>query len=194
MACLKLTKGYFSEIDDADYAWASPYNWCVSDNRPSHVRVYRNRLKKDKYLNFGRHISLAREILFRAGLLKPNTDVDHIDGNTLNNRRLNLRCVTHQQNIWNSYKKPGTSKYKGVSIVKRPGRSIRWHSQLTFNGCALSLGFFSTEMEAAIRYNHFASMLFGEFAKLNLCRSSGREVGAHIQRTDGARERVYDAA
>lgn len=55
--------------------------------------------------------------------LIPNAKiVDHINGNTLDNRRENLREASFQQNIANSFKKPGLSIYKGVSYDKNSKR------------------------------------------------------------------------
>lgn len=97
----------------------------------------------------------------------PGMIVDHIDGDTLNNRRENLRVVTHKQNCFNSRQKSGS--YKGVSYVKPrgPAQKPKWRSQITIDNRFKSLGTYQTEREAAIAYNLAAVQYFGEFAWLN---------------------------
>jgi hypothetical protein len=92
-------------------------------------------------------------------------EVDHIDGNPLNNRLSNLRVVTHQQNLFNQKKKTGTvSKYKGVTWCKR---SSKWLAQVMKNKRNNFLGYFVDEMEAARAYDSAARELFGQFARTN---------------------------
>ena len=91
--------------------------------------------------------------------------VDHKDGDSLNNRRSNLRLCNNQQNQFNSKKQMDTlSKYKGVSMTNRP-KSYR--SSICVNGKSKSLGYFYTEEEAALSYNEAAIKYFGVFARLN---------------------------
>ena len=102
-------------------------------------------------------------------LLKPNFNrvVDHINGNSMDNRRCNLRICTISQNTANQRKQRGcSSKYRGVSFAKgckkRP-----WQSYIQKDGKTVSIGYFKSEVEAAEAYNKKALELFGEFARLN---------------------------
>lgn len=88
--------------------------------------------------------------------------VDHINGNGLDNRRKNLRLVTSQQNNFN--RRPVNSKYKGVAFHKRCNL---WEAKICINQKRMCLGFFKTAQEAARAYNLKAKELFGEFAYLN---------------------------
>jgi len=91
--------------------------------------------------------------------------VDHIKGDSLNNRRSNLRSCTNQQNQFNQKPQKGrTSKYKGV--VKRKNRA-KYQARIWLNGKGISLGAFSSEIAAARAYNKAALKYFGEFACLN---------------------------
>lgn len=99
-------------------------------------------------------------------LLNPEWPItDHINGNTRDNRRTNLRPCTLQQNAVNSASKPGTSKFKGVSWDS--SRS-RWISSIQINGRTHHLGRFSSELDAARAYDKRAQEVHGAFARLNV--------------------------
>lgn len=95
--------------------------------------------------------------------------VDHINGNTFDNRIENLRVCSHRENMRNIRKKAAaTSKYKGVFFISSGGkRRKRWASAIMKDYKKISIGYFATEREAALAYNKKATELFGEFAKLN---------------------------
>jgi hypothetical protein len=91
-------------------------------------------------------------------------DVDHINGNGLDNRRENLRVGTRAQNLANTGSRVGTSRFKGVSFCRRTGR---WKAQITVDGRNQNLGRYDTQEEAALVYNVAAKQTWGEFAALN---------------------------
>ena len=86
-------------------------------------------------------------------------DVDHINGNPLDNRRCNLRLATRSQNMANTVKKD----YKGVYVVA----SGKYKAVITINYNQKHLGIFDTAEQAALAYNEAAKYYHGEFAKLN---------------------------
>lgn len=88
----------------------------------------------------------------------PSCLVDHINRNTLDNRRNNLRLATHAQNMQNQVTSTGKSKYKGVTV-----RGNKWRAHCKGN----YLGEFKSEIEAAMAYDSMARVLYGEFARLN---------------------------
>lgn len=90
------------------------------------------------------------------------SEVDHVDGNGLNNRRENLRCCTHQQNCRNSRKHPGRSDYKGVCWEKRRGH---WVAMIRTSQGRKHLGSFDSEKDAAEAYKLAARQYHGEFAR-----------------------------
>lgn len=93
-----------------------------------------------------------------------NNIVDHINNNSLDNRKQNLRIVTSQQNNMNvSSAKNSTSQYIGVSKNKW----ARTVSRITINRKCLHLGSFNTEEEAARARDEATKELFGEFGNLN---------------------------
>lgn len=110
-------------------------------------------------------ISMHRVILERmiAPLkLEKGQEVDHIDGNGLNNQRSNLRRATPSQNGANKGKKSNnTSGYKGVYYHPLSGL---WAARVQFNKKVYSAGYFKTPEEAHEAYKIKAKEIHGEFA------------------------------
>jgi hypothetical protein len=90
-------------------------------------------------------------------------EVDHIDGNTFDNRRSsNLRLCTHHQNSMNRSKNIGRDSFKGVYP-----RSHKHVAAIKLNAKNIYLGIFSNPIDAARAYNAAALKYHGEFARLN---------------------------
>ncbi len=105
---------------------------------------------------------------FIIGVEDSKVHVDHINHDTLDNRKSNLRLCTHAENGRKQKKsqKGGSSKYKGVYKYS-DNRVKPFTAQIKFNYKRIHLGYFATEREAAIAYNKAALHYFGEFALLN---------------------------
>ena len=89
---------------------------------------------------------------------------DHINGDTQDNRRCNLRVCTNSQNQMNKGKnKTLKNKYKGVEKFT----DTCWRAQITPNGKRVHIGSFRTEEDAARAYDRKAKLYYGEFARLN---------------------------
>lgn len=100
----------------------------------------------------------------------PEFMVDHINGNTLDNRRTNLRLCNALQNVANMRARHGChSIYKGV--FKSNSRKKPWRARLRHGDCTYNLGVFESEVDAAKAYDELALRLSGEFAKPNLNNS-----------------------
>lgn len=116
----------------------------------------------------GKCILLHREIMKAAD---PERFVDHANRNRLDNRRENLRMCNRSQSAANSPKRPGKSKFRGVTfpVHKRVGgnpvRLIR--ADIRWNQKKKTIGYFGTEEEAARAYDKAALEMFGDFANLN---------------------------
>lgn len=93
--------------------------------------------------------------------------VDHINGNSLDNRLANLRRCTLAQNALN--RRPPIHSpcgYRGVKIRVQRGVK-RYVAQIGVNYHKKWLGVFSTAEEAAMAYDAAAIVEYGEFARLN---------------------------
>jgi len=91
---------------------------------------------------------------------------DHINGDGLNNRKVNLREASRAENSWNSGKSRGVSrsKYKGPAW---DSRDKRWEVRISVNGRRIYLGRFKNEVEAAKAYDAAAKKYHGRYANLN---------------------------
>lgn len=114
-----------------------------------------------------RAVFLHREVLesVLGRPLEPHEQVDHIDGDGLNNRCANLRLATRSENNRNSRRhKDNTSGFKGVSWHKR---GQKWQARIEVDGRTLYLGLFVDPAAAARMYDVAALAYHGEFARLN---------------------------
>lgn len=158
---IPLTRGLVAIIDTVDYELVSQFKWqAVRDNQNSsfyaRAAVPTGSGKNRAWIKMHRLIMTAKEW----------QDVDHIDGNRLNNTRSNLRFATRHQNCMNKKKFPNrSSKYKGVWW---DSWNNRWRARIIFKRKYISLGSFMSETTAAEAYDNMAKKLFGEFARLNL--------------------------
>lgn len=152
---IPLTQGLFAEVDDADYDWLMGYKWCASANRKGGY-YYASTWDGSKTVKMHRLI---------MGVSGRWVLVDHIDHNTLNNQRGNLRIATQQQNNFNRKSVPkSTSNFRGVSWYSR---DKRWVARIGNGSSQKTLGWFKDEKQAALAYNAAAIERYGEFANLN---------------------------
>ncbi len=94
--------------------------------------------------------------------------VDHINNWKLDCRKENLRICTQRQNLQHkSPKKDSNSKFKGVSIKKSLNRGFRFIAKIKHEDKRIHLGTFSKETDAALEYNKYAKIFFGQYAYLN---------------------------
>lgn len=158
---IELSSGNFVIVDEDDYAHLSQWRWrehTGTATRNKHVGTignWRDGRRKDIC------IFMHREIM-NAPL---GMDVDHINGDRLDNRKSNLRVCTHAENRRNT-KTPTTNKsgYKGVSWCIRDNK---WIAFITLNGKSKNLGRYIDIMDAARAYNNAAIKYFGEYARIN---------------------------
>lgn len=148
---------HFALVDREDYNSLVGYNW---------------------YPQYGNNTVYAaarinKHPILMHNFLLGNIQVDHKDGNGLNNRRQNLREASHSQNQANSIKTRGSSIYKGVTFEIQ---TRKWKAHIGLGQTAektsivRTIGRFASEEDAAKAYDKEAVKLWGEFANLNFPR------------------------
>jgi hypothetical protein len=150
-----LTRGQSTIVDAADFETLSEMKWCAQDGRGGRWAAVS--------LTSGSLVVMHRFILKAP----KGTVVDHINGNSLDNRRENLRLCSQSENSKNLRVHRlvnKTSRFKGVCWDKL--RSV-WTAQITVNYKKIHIGSFPTEELAAEAYNFAAKKNFGEFSRLN---------------------------
>lgn len=157
MKKIRLKTGESALVDDNDYMFLMQWAW-YCDNGSYAARTVQAQ---------GVHRSVRMHNILLPQL--PGFVVDHKNGNPLDNRKLNLRHVTSEQNSHNSRPprvRNKTSQFKGVS---RNGPSYKkpWQAYFKHNGRRVVVGHFDSEIEAAKAYNTAILKHRGEFAWLN---------------------------
>lgn len=124
---------------------------------PGSLTVYV--VRRHRGLRIGQNM---HRIIFRAA---SEIDIDHVNRDGLDNRRLNLRPATQAENTHNRAGFRGSSsRYKGVHLASPGGK---WRAAITYAGRTLHLGRLLIETEAAKAYDAAARRLYGEFAYTN---------------------------
>ncbi len=152
----------FTKVDDEDYDWLNQWNWYSKPDRNT-AYSHRNHTIHTITGRIRQSIRMHRVIL-GVGY---GVQVDHINGDGLDNRRENLRVCTVAENARNSKPRLGTvSRFKGVALT-RGGKKFCAQIHAPITGQKKHLGTFDTEIEAAKAYNAAAIQAYGEFARIN---------------------------
>ena len=149
IAFVPLTQGQEAIIDAADVHLVEGVNWCAAFSSKFYVR---------------RKAGKTTILIHRVILTAPDgMDVDHIDGNGLDNRRANIRMATTSQNMHNQcIPKNNTSGFKGVGWVQR---CRKWRAYIALNGKQIHLGHYDTHEAAHAAYCEASARLHGEFGR-----------------------------
>jgi hypothetical protein len=146
-----LTRNKTAIVDDCDFENLRQFNWYAGISKNNAFYAKREVDRKCVYMH--------RKII---GAL-PGQIVDHIDGNTLNNQRFNLRIVDKNQSATNTRKSfKNKSGFKGVSYSKSNNGYI---AQISHMGKMIHLGTFDTIEAAAISYKKASIKYHGDFAR-----------------------------
>lgn len=153
MKRIKLTRGKYVILDDDDF-------WIVKD-----LKWYSIRNQSGNWYA-GSHPNGTAPILMHRLLCGfPPFQLDHRNGNGMDNRRMNLRFANHSQNQANRLAPVrNESGFKGASRDSRKRKSP-WRARIKVNDVECWLGMFSSPEEAGIAYGLAAILFFGEFAR-----------------------------
>lgn len=155
---IPLTQGKVALVDEQDYARVAKYKWRVKKGgggRPYAARVVRMPNGK------------RRLILLHRFIMHPpaGVQIDHVNGDGLDNRRCNLRYANGSQNQANRHDlATNTSGFRGVTFHRQRGK---WQAQIKVDGKNHYLGLFTSPEAAAAAYDEKAGEYFGEYARLN---------------------------
>lgn len=156
---LNLTQRKIALVDDEDYEKVRYFRWyAYYDPAMRSFIPQRNITEED---GTRRTIYLHRFVMNAP----KGSVVDHIDHDTLNCQKSNLRICTHAQNMLNRrvYKNNKTG-FKGVEW--RPEKN-KFVARIRADNKKIHLGYFTDKVEAAKAYNTAAIKYHGEFANLN---------------------------
>ena len=143
-----LACGRFTLVDDIDFGPLSQLKWCRQGGRDGKYYV-------------GGYRRLMHRMIMGA---TPGQFVDHINGDTFDNRRCNLRFCDHRQNGHNKRRTTNRLGVKGVCLHKKTGK---YAAYIRVNGKTKHLGLFVTCREAAMKYDAAAVAHFGRYAATN---------------------------
>lgn len=166
MSCIgviPLAGGYIAIVDEADEKEVASHQWAIHRGSTSITAYAATRGESHSTLLMHKHI---------MGKAPAGLEVDHINGNGLDNRRSNLRFVTSGVNKHNSPpRRNALSPYKGVIARRnRHGAITGWMARIRKDDVKYHLGTFRTEEEAARIYDAAALRLYGPLARINFGR------------------------
>lgn len=157
MKTIPLTQGRVALVDDEDFEMLSHWKWYFSGGYARSDNGCRRSRGRGR-----RHVGM-HHLLMLAG---PGEQIDHRNGNGLDNQRGNLRLCSPQQNQANArIRVDNTSGFKGVRWNR--SRPSKWRAVIRRNGAPCHLGYFTDPIDAARAYDTAARELFGEFARVN---------------------------
>lgn len=160
---IPLTQGQTAIVDAEDFDRVNRWNWHAL-KPPLSKTFYAVRLHT---IAKGTRIVVSMHgFILKTG----NKELDHLNADTLDNRKTNLRKATRSQNCCNRGRRSDShSKFKGAFFRKNVNK---WQSSITIKKKRHYLGQFFTPEEAARAYDEKAKEFHGEFAHLNFPSSN----------------------
>lgn len=159
---IRLTRGHKVAVDARRYEVLAQSNWFTLRVKKLVYAVRWVRIRDKKTLVFMHHQIMG----------KIKGYVDHIDHDTLNNMKYNLRWASPLQSVWNRRRTTrNTSGYIGVSWIKA---RRYWYASIMTNGKRTFLGAHHSKIEAAKAYDAAAEKHRGKFAHLNFPKNLNR--------------------
>lgn len=162
MKRIKLTRGLYAKVDAEWFDALSEYRWCAKKNGPG--RFYACRGVYSSETGKVRLILMHRVIMGLVGK-SSKIECDHVNMDGLDNRQVNLRIATHQQNMRNRRSHRGSSsRFRGVFW---DSQKRKWGAQLIVDGKKVIRVFSHDERACAREYDRAVSILNCQFARKN---------------------------
>lgn len=149
MKKIKLTQNKYALVDDEDFERVNQYKWHCSACGYAMCR-------KGKHLIYMHHSILD---------IPKGMFVDHINRNGLDNRKSNLRIVTHSQNMIN--RKFQKNNKSGVTGIRWNKKDKRWIAQIRFDCKLLYLGSYTNKKDAIKVRRDAEKKYHGEYKRAN---------------------------
>lgn len=147
MRLIKLTQGFFTKVDDEDYAWLNQWKWQVARRNGVNYACR----------SIGKRLLLMHRVILGA---KKGEYTDHRNRDGLDNRRENLRLCTQSENLRNRrLQKNNTSGFTGVSQIRN-----KWRAEIWLNCKKIALGIFDNIEDAIQAHEEATKEYFGKFA------------------------------
>lgn len=147
---IQLTRNQKAKVDDEDFAYLNQWKWYCNNTGYAGREHYMG--------DYKRKTLLMHRVILQA---QQGQEVDHINGDRLDNRKSNLRFVTRTQNLQNrSWKMKGVSKKSNKTRGQK-----RWVARINIDGKTKFLGDYFTPEEAERAYLNAVKEHFGEYGQ-----------------------------
>jgi hypothetical protein len=152
MKKVPISNGKFAKVDDEDFELVSEFHWHMDGAGYARTNVWSEN-KKPRM-----HRLILNDV-------DTELHIDHINGDKLDNRKINLRVLTCSQNAMNRGPQMNNSSgYKGVIFDRSRNK---WRAEICVNKKRKYLGRYETAEEAALAYNQASIKYHGEFGFIN---------------------------
>lgn len=150
---IPLTRGMVAIVDDDDFERINKHKWYACKKGKQSIRWYARRNSRAVYMH--------NEIMTPPH----GMEIDHINGNTLDNRKSNLRPVTRYQNSLNTAVR--SDSVTGVKGVGWHSRRQQYRARITVNGNKMNLGWFNSLVDAITARKDAEQKHHGDFRRKN---------------------------
>lgn len=157
-------------LDDSDYEYYSSWNWGINSSGYARRTHYDRATKKQRTLLLHKDITGTDR----------TQEVDHINGNRLDNRKSNLRVATKNSNIQRKATKRSiftTIPYLGIEPDPK-AKELIYYVRITYKGVRFNFGGYSDPKHAAMIYDAAALFIYGEYSRLNFEANRNKDRGA----------------
>lgn len=152
MKTISLTQGQHAIVDDSDFEYVNSFKWCASKNTRGGGEFYAVRRSPS-------HRMMHRLILNA----KSGQYVDHINHNTLDNRRSNIRLCSAAENGRNR-RGANSNSVSGILGIEWIESRHKWAAKMRIGGKPALIGRYATKEEAIQAHASARRKHYGEFA------------------------------